>query len=110
MQFRPRILDIRHNYNRQRLVGDLGAGATVGVVALPLAMAFAIASGLPPQAGLWTAIIGGALVALLGGSNVQIAGPAGAFIVIVYGIVQRHQGGLHLGPLRQLPAAGLAPA
>ena len=90
MQFRPRILDIRHNYNRQRLVGDLGAGATVGVVALPLAMAFAIASGLPPQAGLWTAIIGGALVALLGGSNVQIAGPAGAFIVIVYGIVQRH--------------------
>ena len=57
MQFRPRILDIRHNYNRQRLVGDLGAGATVGVVALPLAMAFAIASGLPPQAGLWTAII-----------------------------------------------------
>ena len=90
MQFRPRILDIRHNYNRQRLVGDLGAGATVGVVALPLAMAFAIASGLPPQARLWTAIIGGALVALLGGSNVQIAGPAGAFIVIVYGIVQRH--------------------
>ena len=49
MQFRPRILDIRHNYNRQRLVGDLGAGATVGVVALPLAMAFAIASGLPPK-------------------------------------------------------------
>ena len=90
MQFRPRILDIRHNYSRQRLVGDLGAGATVGVVALPLAMAFAIASGLPPQAGLWTDIIGGALVALLGGSNVQIAGPAGAFIVIVYGIVQRH--------------------
>ncbi len=97
MQFRPRILDIRHNYNRQRLVGDLGAGATVGVVALPLAMAFAIASGLPPQAGLWTAIIGGALVALLGGSNVEIAGPAGAFIVIVYGIVQRHGvGGLFI--------------
>src|SRR5574344_1572664 len=90
MFFQPRILDIRHHYNRQRWIGDLGAGAAVGVVALPLAMAFAIASGLPPQAGLWTAIIGGALVALLGGSNVQIAGPAGAFIVIVYGIVQRH--------------------
>lgn len=90
MPFHPRIIDSLHTYNRQRLMGDLGAGATVGVVALPLAMAFAIASGLPPQAGLWTAIIGGALVALLGGSNVQIAGPAGAFIVIVYGIVQRH--------------------
>ena len=90
LNFRPRILDIVHGYSRQRLVADMGAGATVGVVALPLAMAFAIASGLPPQAGLWTAIIGGLLVALLGGSNVQIAGPAGAFIVIVYGIVQQH--------------------
>jgi SulP family sulfate permease len=90
LNFRPRILDIVHGYSRQRLVADIGAGATVGVVALPLAMAFAIASGLPPQAGLWTAIIGGLLVALLGGSNVQIAGPAGAFIVIVYGIVQQH--------------------
>ncbi|MBP7916125.1 MAG: STAS domain-containing protein, partial [Giesbergeria sp.] len=63
---------------------------TVGIVALPLAMAFAIASGLKPEAGLWTAIIGGFLVALLGGSNVQIGGPAGAFIVIVYGIVERY--------------------
>ncbi len=90
MSFSPRILDVFHSYSRQRFIGDLGAGATVGVVALPLAMAFAIASGLAPQAGLWTAIIGGMLVALLGGSNVQIAGPAGAFIVIVYGIVQRH--------------------
>lgn len=90
MFFQPRIWDIYRSYSRQRFLADLGAGATVGVVALPLAMAFAIASGLPPQAGLWTAIIGGLLVALLGGSNVQIAGPAGAFIVIVYGIVQRH--------------------
>lgn len=90
MSFHPRIWDIYRSYSRQRFFADLGAGATVGVVALPLAMAFAIASGLPPQAGLWTAIIGGLLVALLGGSNVQIAGPAGAFIVIVYGIVQRH--------------------
>ena len=61
LQFRPRLLDVLHGYSRQRLVGDLGAGATVGVVALPLAMAFAIASGLPPQSGLWTAIIGGLL-------------------------------------------------
>ena len=69
---------------------DVGSGATVGIVALPLAMAFAIASGLPPQAGLWTAIISGFLVSLLGGSHVQIGGPAGAFIVIVYGIVERY--------------------
>jgi SulP family sulfate permease len=88
--FRPRLVqDLRH-YNRQRLLQDLGAGATVGVVALPLAMAFAIASGLPPEAGLWTAIVGGALVSLLGGTSVQIAGPAGAFVVIVYGIVERY--------------------
>ena len=88
--FRPRILDILRGYSRSRAAADLGAGITVGIVALPLAMAFAIASGLNPEAGLWTAIIGGFLVALLGGSNVQIGGPAGAFIVIVYGIVERY--------------------
>ncbi|MEN9886469.1 MAG: hypothetical protein RL758_1047 [Pseudomonadota bacterium] len=88
--FRPRVFDALKNYNVQRLLRDAGAGVTVGVVALPLAMAFAIASGLSPQAGLWTAIIGGALVSLLGGTNAQIAGPAGAFIVIVYGIVDRY--------------------
>ncbi len=88
--FRPRILDILRGYSRSRAAADLGAGITVGIVALPLAMAFAIASGLKPEAGLWTAIIGGFLVALLGGSNVQIGGPAGAFIVIVYGIVERY--------------------
>jgi SulP family sulfate permease len=71
-------------------VSDLGAGITVGIVALPLAMAFAIASGLKPEQGIITAIVGGLVVALLGGSNVQIGGPAGAFIVIVYGIVQRY--------------------
>ena len=88
--FRPRILDILRGYSRSRAAADLGAGVTVGIVALPLAMAFAIASGLKPEAGLWTALIGGVLVALLGGSNVQIGGPAGAFIVIVYGIVERY--------------------
>ncbi len=88
--FRPRILEALRGYDRSRALTDMGAGATVGIVALPLAMAFAIASGLKPEAGLWTAIIGGLLVSLLGGTNVQIAGPAGAFIVIVYGIVERY--------------------
>lgn len=88
--FRPRLVDAMRGYSARAFQGDLSAGLTVAIVALPLAMAFAIASGLTPQAGLWTAIIGGLLVSLLGGSNVQIAGPAGAFIVIVYGIVERH--------------------
>ena len=84
------MLDAVRGYNRERLLADVGAGVTVGIVALPLAMAFAIASGLKPEAGLWTAIIAGFLIALLGGSNVQIGGPAGAFIVIVYGIIERY--------------------
>jgi sulfate permease, SulP family len=83
-------MDAMRGYRRERFLGDLGAGLTVGIVALPLAMAFAIASGLKPEAGLWTAIIAGFLISLLGGSNVQIGGPAGAFIVIVYGIVERY--------------------
>ena len=89
-RFRPRLLDALRGYSRERFLRDLGAGLTVGVVALPLAMAFAIASGLKPEAGLWTAIIAGALIAVLGGSSVQIGGPAGAFIVIVYGIIERY--------------------
>ncbi|MDZ7891436.1 MAG: SulP family inorganic anion transporter [Rhodoferax sp.] len=88
--FRPRIIEALQGYNRQRMAGDIGAGLTVGVVALPLAMAFAIASGLKPEAGLFTAIIAGFLISALGGSRVQIGGPAGAFIVIVYGIVERY--------------------
>lgn len=88
--FRPRLLDSLAGYNRQRLAQDIGAGITVGVVALPLAMAFAIASGLKPEAGLFTAIIAGFLISALGGSRVQIGGPAGAFIVIVYGILERY--------------------
>lgn len=89
-RFRPRLLDALRDYSRERLLRDVGAGLTVGIVALPLAMAFAIASGLKPEAGIWTAIIAGAIVAALGGSAVQIAGPAGAFIVIVYGILERY--------------------
>ncbi|WP_234266673.1 SulP family inorganic anion transporter [Hydrogenophaga sp. NFH-34] len=88
--FRPRLLADLRGYNRERLGKDMGAGATVGIVALPLAMAFAIASGLKPEAGLWTAIIAGFLISALGGTSVQIGGPAGAFIVIVYGIVERY--------------------
>ncbi len=88
--FRPRLLDSLKTYDRRRLGADIGAGVTVGIVALPLAMAFAIASGLKPEAGLFTAIIAGFLISALGGSSVQIGGPAGAFIVIVYGIVERY--------------------
>ena len=88
--FRPRLLDALQGYDRERFWRDLGAGVTVGIVALPLAMAFAIASGLKPEAGLWTAIIAGLLISLFGGSHIQIGGPAGAFIVIVYGIVERY--------------------
>ena len=89
-RFRPRLLDALRGYDRSRLIADVGAGVTVGVVALPLAMAFAIASGVKPEAGIFTAIIAGFLISALGGSNVQIGGPAGAFIVIVYGIVERY--------------------
>ena len=88
--FHPRLISSLSGYSLARLVKDAGAGLTVGIVALPLAMAFAIASGLKPEAGIWTAIIAGALISALGGSAVQIGGPAGAFIVIVYGIVERY--------------------
>jgi SulP family sulfate permease len=89
-RFRPRLLQSLAGYDRQRLASDTIAGITVGVVALPLAMAFAIASGVKPEQGLVTAIVAGFLISALGGSSVQIGGPAGAFIVIVYGIVQRY--------------------
>ena len=86
--FRPKLFETLQGYNRQRFASDLGAGVTVSVVALPLAMAFGIASGLTPQTGLVAAIVGGFLISALGGSRVQIGGPAGAFVVIVYGMVQ----------------------
>ena len=88
--FRPRLLDVLQGYDRQRFMADLGAGITVGIVALPLALAFGIASGVKPEQGLITAIVAGFLISALGGSQVQIGGPAGAFIVIVYGIVERY--------------------
>ena len=86
----PKILDTLKNYTRQQFLKDLSAGIIVGIVALPLAIAFAIASGVSPEKGLFTAIIGGFIISALGGSKVQIGGPTGAFIVIVYGIVQQY--------------------
>ena len=88
--FRPYLVEALRGYSTQMFARDLSAGATVGIVALPLAMAFAMASGLKPEAGIITAIISGFLISALGGSRVQIGGPAGAFIVIVYGILQRY--------------------
>lgn len=88
--FKPRIVESLQGYNSQRFLKDLGAGITVGVVALPLAMAFAIASGLEPQTGLFTAIVAGFIISAFGGSSVQIGGPAGAFIVVVLGIVNQY--------------------
>ncbi|HVL76455.1 MAG TPA: SulP family inorganic anion transporter, partial [Noviherbaspirillum sp.] len=90
LRFRPRLLDALQDYDRKRLFQDMNAGITVGVVALPLAMAFAIASGVRPEAGIFTAIIAGFLIAALGGSKVQIGGPAGAFIIVVYGIIETY--------------------
>ena len=87
-EFRPKLLAALRTYSKERFAGDLMAGIIVGIVALPLAIAFGIASGVSPEKGLITAIIGGFIVSMLGGSSVQIGGPTGAFIVIVYGIIQ----------------------
>src|SRR5215207_2423476 len=88
--FKPKLFDILPNYTKEQFTKDLLAGLIVGIVALPLAIAFAIASGVSPEKGLYTAIIAGFIISAMGGSRVQIGGPTGAFIVIVYGIVQVH--------------------
>jgi SulP family sulfate permease len=88
--FRPKLVETLKNYNRQQLTKDILAGVIVGLVALPLAIAFAIASGVSPEKGLFTAIVAGFIISAMGGSRVQIGGPTGAFIVIVYGIVQQY--------------------
>lgn len=88
--FRPKIFDTLKQYNRRQFGKDVMAGLIVGIVALPLAIAFAIASGVSPEKGLYTAMIAGFIISAMGGSRVQIGGPTGAFIVIVYGIVQVH--------------------
>ncbi|HTL96339.1 MAG TPA: SulP family inorganic anion transporter [Gemmatimonadaceae bacterium] len=86
----PKLVTTLKDYDRHQLVRDATAGVIVGIVALPLAIAFAIASGVTPGRGLWTAIVAGFLISALGGSRVQIGGPTGAFVVIVYGIVQKY--------------------
>ena len=88
--FRPRLIDALRGYDKARFSTDVTAGITVGVIALPLAIAFAIASGAKPEAGIFTAIIAGFIISALGGSRVQIGGPTGAFIVIVYGIIMQY--------------------
>jgi SulP family sulfate permease len=87
--WKPKLLEVLPSYQRTDFPADVISGLTVGLVALPLAMAFAIASGVTPQAGLYTAILGGLIVSLLGGSRFQIAGPTGAFVVIVAGIIAK---------------------
>ncbi len=89
IDFQPVLFDTIKNYNKEKFFTDLMAGIIVGIVALPLAIAFGIASGVSPEQGLVTAIIAGFIISFLGGSNVQIGGPTGAFIIIVYGIIQQ---------------------
>ena len=89
IDFQPKLFSALRNYSRATLTSDLMAGLIVGIVALPLAIAFGIASGVSPEKGLITAIVGGLIVSLFGGSSVQIGGPTGAFIVIVYGIIAK---------------------
>jgi sulfate permease, SulP family len=88
--FRPKLIECLRNYSIAKFFADLVAGITVGIVALPLAMAFGIASGVKPEAGIFTAVIGGFLISAFGGSRVQIGGPTGAFVVIVYGIIAKY--------------------
>jgi SulP family sulfate permease len=85
----PKLLTTLQSYDRRQFTADIAAGVIVGIIALPLAIAFAIASGVTPDRGLYTAIIAGFIISVLGGSRVQIGGPTGAFVVIVYGIVQK---------------------
>jgi SulP family sulfate permease len=87
---KPKLLTTLETYDRGQFLHDSIAGATVALVALPLSIAIAIASGAPPAAGLVTAVVGGLLISALGGSRVQIGGPTGAFIVVVYGVIAEH--------------------
>ena len=89
IDFQPKLFGCLKNYNRETLSRDIMAGIIVGIVAIPLAIAFGIASGVGPTEGLVTAIIAGLLISVFGGSKVQIGGPTGAFIVIIYGIIQQ---------------------
>lgn len=90
LDFKPKFLSVVKHYDRKTFMADLMAGVIVGIVALPLAIAFGIASGVSPEKGIITAIVAGLAISLFGGSKVQIGGPTGAFIVIVYGIIQQY--------------------
>ena len=90
LDFRPQLFSTLKNYNKKTFMSDLMAGIIVGIVALPLAIAFGIASGVTPEKGIITAIVAGFIISLLGGSKVQIGGPTGAFIIIIYGIIQQY--------------------
>ena len=90
ISFRPKLLSCMKGYNRSSFFNDLNAGISVGILALPLAMAFGIASGVTPEQGLYTAIIAGFIISVFGGSKVQIGGPTGAFIIIVAGIISQY--------------------
>lgn len=89
-EFKPKLFTTLKNYTRENFMTDLMAGIIVGIVALPLAIAFGIASGVTPEKGIITAIVAGFIISFLGGSKVQIGGPTGAFIVIIYGIIQEY--------------------
>ena len=88
--FKPQLFSTLKSYNKKTFMSDLMAGVIVGIVALPLAIAFGIASGVTPEKGIITAIVAGFIISLLGGSKVQIGGPTGAFIIIIYGIIQKY--------------------
>ena len=90
LDFKPQLFTTLRNYNKKTLMADVMAGLIVGIVALPLAIAFGIASGVTPEKGIITAIVAGFIISLLGGSKVQIGGPTGAFIIIIYGIIQQY--------------------
>ena len=89
-EFRPKLLETVRNYDKKKFTTDLMAGIIVGIVALPLAIAFGIASGVTPEKGIITAIVAGLIISVLGGRKVQIGGPTGAFIIIIYGIIQQY--------------------
>src|SRR6266513_5774495 len=100
LSFRPAILSAAQGYRREHFFGDLSAGLTVGIIALPLAIGFGIASGVTPQQGLWTGIVAGLAVALLGGSRFQITEPTGAFVPVLFSIVAQYgYGGLALAAM-----------
>ena len=101
IDFSPKFFSIFKNYSREKFSADLMAGMIVGVVAIPLAIAFGIASGVGPTEGLVTAIIAGLLISVFGGSKVQIGGPTGAFIVIIYGVIQQYGLAHRLSPATQ---------